>query len=211
MFCIPIIAKNTDEALKKIGIANAMADILEIRLDVMDIFDLQAIIQSVSKPVIVTYRSKKQGGNGTADYETRIRYLLQAIEMEADFVDVEYSMPLDFRQKLFHVRSSSRLIISNHLSGGTPSSAELENIFRKMAATGADIVKIITHARRAEDNLRILGLIPFAHNLSVKIIAFAMGRIGRISRIATLLMGGYMTFASLEEGQESALGQIPVS
>ena len=211
MFCIPIIAKNTDEALKKIGIANTLADILEIRLDVMEIFDLKEIIRSISKPVIVTYRSKKEGGNGAADYETRIHYLLQAIEVGADFVDVEFSLPLEFRQKLFHVQSSSRLIISNHLSSGTPSRGELENIFRKMAATGADIVKIITHARTAEDNLRILGLIPFAQNLSVKIIAFAMGRIGRISRIATLLMGGYMTFASLEEGQESASGQIPVS
>jgi len=36
-----------------------------------------------------------------------------------------------------------------------------------------------------------------------------MGPLGRISRIACPLMGGYMTFASLEKGQESASGQIP--
>ncbi|MBW1903280.1 MAG: type I 3-dehydroquinate dehydratase [Deltaproteobacteria bacterium] len=37
-----------------------------------------------------------------------------------------------------------------------------------------------------------------------------MGPAGRISRIFTLMMGGYLSFASLEEGQESASGQIPV-
>jgi 3-dehydroquinate dehydratase/shikimate dehydrogenase len=34
---------------------------------------------------------------------------------------------------------------------------------------------------------------------------------GRISRIASPLFGGYLTFASLEEGEESADGQIPVT
>jgi len=79
-----------------------------------------------------------------------------------------------------------------------------------MTATGAGMVKIITYARAPEDNLRVLGLIPLARELGIKIIAFCMGPAGRISRISTLMMGGHVSFASLEEGQESASGQIPV-
>jgi 3-dehydroquinate dehydratase type I len=79
-----------------------------------------------------------------------------------------------------------------------------------MAATGADIVKIVTQAGAPQDNLRVLGLISLAKNLGIKIIAFCMGPMGRISRIASPLMGGYLTFASLETGNESASGQIPV-
>ena len=82
-------------------------------------------------------------------------------------------------------------------------------VFKNMVATGADIVKIVTRARAWEDNLRILELIPKARAMGVGIIAFCMGPLGRISRIACSLMGGYMTFASLEKGQESASGQIP--
>jgi len=37
-----------------------------------------------------------------------------------------------------------------------------------------------------------------------------MGPMGKISRIFSCLMGGYLTFASLEEGKESADGQIPI-
>ena len=51
MFCIPIIAKNTDEAFEKIARANTLADMLEIRLDMMDMFDLHEITKATSKPV----------------------------------------------------------------------------------------------------------------------------------------------------------------
>ena len=210
MICVPIIARNNAEALIKSAKAEALADMIEIRLDVMETFDLEEIIRAVSKPVMVTYRSKGQGGEGSADYGTRISYLMNAVETGADFVDVEFRIPSEFRQELFQARGASRLIISNHRLNGTPSREKLEGLLRKMAATGADIVKIVTQAGAPQDNLRVLGLIPLAENLGIKIIAFCMGPMGRISRIASPLMGGYLAFASLETGQESASGQIPV-
>jgi len=82
---------------------------------------------------------------------------------------------------------------------------------RKMAATGADMVKIVTWARKYEDNLRLLELIPKAQAIGVRMIAFCMGPLGKISRIASPLMGGYITFASLERGEESTSGQMPAS
>ena len=56
----------------------------------------------------------------------------------------------------------------------------------------------------------MLELIPVAHDRGIKIIAFCMGPVGRISRIVSHLMGTYLTFASLEGGEESAEGQIPI-
>ena len=205
------MARNNTEAMTKMAAAAPMADMMEIRLDVMESFDLKDILETAPKPVIVTYRSKKEGGSGLARYETRIRHLLRAVELGADFVDVEFSMPQIYRQEIFQAEGSSRLIISVHLSNKTPPREALEDRLRKMAATGADMVKIITYAREPEDNLRVLGLIPLARKLGVNIIAFCMGPAGRISRIFTLMMGGYLSFASLEEGQESAAGQIPIS
>lgn len=209
MICIPIMARNNVEALKKIEKAAPLADMIEIRLDVMETFDLKEIIEAASRPVLVTYRSKREGGEGSVDYETRIRYLMNAVEAGADFVDVEYRMPLEFRHQLFHSHGSSELIISTHLLHKTPSREKLQEIFREMAATGADIVKIVTHAKEPEDNLHVLDLIPLAQHLGIKIVAFCMGPVGRISRIACRALGGYMTFASLEEGEESAAGQLP--
>jgi 3-dehydroquinate dehydratase type I len=210
MFCIPILAKTTDQALEKMARAESLADVMEIRLDVMEVFDLGEIVRAASKPVIITYRSRKDGGQGAVDYGTRIRYLSRAIEVGADFVDVEYSLPLEYRQEIFKRRDTSRLIVSTHLSRGTPPEEELQEILKRLAATGADIIKIVTRANAPADNLRVLGLIPLGQGLGLKIIAFCMGSVGRISRIACLPMGGYLTFASLDRGEESADGQMPV-
>jgi 3-dehydroquinate dehydratase type I len=119
-------------------------------------------------------------------------------------------MPLEFRQSLFEKAGGSRLIVSTHLLDGTPTQGGLESLLRRLAATGASTVKIVTRARSLEDNLRVLTLIPMAQRLEVSIIAFCMGSMGRLSRIASPLLGGYLTFASLEKGEESADGQIPV-
>ena len=210
MFCIPIIAKNTDEALEKMARANTLADMLEIRLDMMDTFDLHEIIQTACKPVLVTYRSKKEGGKGSADPETHTDYILTAIQKGADLVDVELSLPRKWREKIFDARGKSDIIISIHINDGTPSRHDLEKIFRDCAATRAPIVKIVTRAETWADNLSVLELIPKAHDLGIKIIAFCMGPMGRISRVFSHLMGGYLTFASLGQGQESADGQISI-
>ncbi len=210
MICVPIIAKNTPEALEKIARANPIVDMLEFRLDVMESFRLEDMLREAAKPVIATYRSKREGGKGVADYGTRARYLSNAVEKGAGLVDVEYRMPLDFRRRFLEGRGPYKVIISTHLLDGTPSRKKLVGIFRELAATGADIVKIVTRARAPEDNLRVLALIPMAQKVGVKIIAMCMGPEGRISRIASPLLGGHLTFASLEQGQESADGQMPV-
>lgn len=114
MICVPIIAKTTEEAFEKITRANALADMMEFRLDLMESFCLEDLLQRAVKPAIVTYRSEEQGGKGRAGYEAQTRYLLDAIEAGADFVDVEYSMPPEFRRIVFQAKNSSKLIISRH-------------------------------------------------------------------------------------------------
>ena len=210
MICIPIMARNTAEAVEKIGRANPLADLLELRLDVMESFSLADMIQEASKPVIVTYRSRKEGGHNYSDDETRAHHLLNAIEEKADYVDLEYNMPPDLRDQILQNRRESRIISSVHVLDSTPSGEELERMLNGLAETGADIVKIVTRAQQPEDNLRVMDLIPIATEMGLKIIALCMGEKGRISRVASLLFGGYLTFASLDKGEESADGQIPV-
>ena len=212
MFCISIIAKNTEEALEKMAKADTLGsgDIFEIRLDLMEDFDLSRIIGSSPKPVLVTYRTVPEGGKGRADPKTVTDVLLTAIREGTPFVDVEYRLPSKWRRKILDARGASRIIISMHQHDGTPEASQLIKLLDDCASTGADIVKIVTRAETWADNLRVLELIPMAHDRGLKIIAFCMGPMGRVSRILSHLMGGYLTFVSLEKGQESAAGQIPM-
>jgi 3-dehydroquinate dehydratase I len=119
-------------------------------------------------------------------------------------------MPLEHKLLMVQTKGHCKIVMSAHLLNGTPSRENLDRVFRKMAATGADVVKIVTWAREWEDNFRVLELIPRARAVGTKIIAFCMGPLGRISRILCPLMGGHMTFAALDSGEESASGQISV-
>jgi 3-dehydroquinate dehydratase type I len=211
MICIPIIAKNTDAALEKIIRANKLADMLEIRLDLMDTFDLHSILQTADKPVLVTYRSKNEGGKGSADPDTYTQFALTALRLGADLVDVELWLPDKWRERIFNARGQSGIVISSHIQGFTPAQEKLGKILGDSIATGADVVKIVTRAEKWSDTLRLLDLILKAHDRNIRIIAFCMGPLGRASRVLSHLMGGYVTFASLEVGEESADGQIPAT
>lgn len=208
MICIPILAGDTEEALSKMHGAEALADLFELRLDVMTSWQLEDIISLTPKPVIITYRSRQQGGKGTNDYTTHAQVLSEALEFGAEFVDVEHTMPSDLQQKLFQGRGKSRVIISCHMLHETPTRDGLEKLFYRLAETGADIVKLVTYANALEDNLRVLDLISCARDHGTPIIALCMGPLGRVSRIVSPILGGFLTFASFTGGEESASGQL---
>jgi 3-dehydroquinate dehydratase type I len=211
MICVPIMARDTREALDKIAAANSAADAMEFRLDVMRSFGLEEMFAHAAKPVIVTWRSRREGGLGNADFRSVSRLLLKAARLGADFLDVEYRMPPEYRRDVFRMRGQSRVISSLHIMRDTPGGNELERTLERMSAAGADVVKIVTRATAPEDNLRVLGLIPKARRMGVEIVAFCMGPLGRVSRVASVALGAYLTFACLGQGEESADGQIPAS
>lgn len=211
LLCIPIIAQDTEGAIKKISEAQKHADILEFRLDLMDSFHLDQLIDAAKKPVIVTYRSQKEGGQGTLDFSVMADLLTAAANENADYIDVELNMPSELRNEIIQNNGTSRIIISTHIMDVTPSNTELNIILENSIRANGDIVKIVTMAKSHDDNLRILDLVSRAHKRGIKIIAFCMGAAGRMSRIYSLLLGGYLTFTSLETGEESAPGQIPVN
>ena len=72
------------------------------------------------------------------------------------------------------------------------------------------MVKMVTFAHSREDNLNVLGLIPYATERGQKIIAFCMGERGKMSRVMAPWMGAAWTYASLSTDRVSAPGQITV-
>ena len=67
---------------------------------------------------------------------------------------------------------------------------------------------MVTTARSFQDNLAVLQIIKDFPE--TKVVAFAMGAAGQISRVLCPLAGGYFTYASVAEGKESAEGQVTV-
>jgi 3-dehydroquinate dehydratase type I len=92
----------------------------------------------------------------------------------------------------------------------TPDSGTLSDILLEQMESGADIGKIVTMAHDHLDVLKVLSLQKEAAKNNFPLIAFCMGEAGRLSRVITLLLGGYMTYAALDEKQATAPGQLSV-
>lgn len=206
--CVSIAARNTEEALRKMAMADPLADVIELRLDLMGTWDIGKLVRSTAKPVLATYRSMREGGMGAMGDDHATRCLREAIEAGACYVDVEWRMPSSHREAIIEDPGASRIILSAHILDKTPPDPELRRLLKEMGDGGGHLVKIVPWASTWEDNLRILALIPPARAAGTEIIAFCTGPMGRFSRIFSPILGGYMTFAALEEGEESAPGQI---
>ena len=91
MICVPIVGTSMPKALDQITAAEKVADILELRLDLIASFDLNVLLNTTNKPIIVTARSKLDGGQFKGSEEERLGALHAAIEAGADYIDIEVS------------------------------------------------------------------------------------------------------------------------
>jgi shikimate dehydrogenase/3-dehydroquinate dehydratase type I len=220
MICIPITANTQVGALQQIERSLPRADVLELRMDLIRDGDLRRLIERcrlypVPVKILVTNRSGESSPVEELSVERkRISLLKEAVALGADYVDIEMNTPEPLRRELLSMvdehGNRTRVIISHHDFSGTPSIVLLKKTFHDCKRTGAGIVKIVTFANNPEDNLTVLGLIPYARNKNQEIIAFCMGEQGRVSRITAPLLGSYLSFASLDRWSGSAPGQLTV-
>ena len=197
---VPITAPSMYEALKDMDEADyAKADIIELRIDHMDDPDLEKLLRHSSTPKIVTNRVKDEGGRFQGCEEDRVAYLQQAIDLGAEYVDIEldHFHPLD--------RKETKLIVSYHNFEKTPKN--LRNIYDRIVEKDADIVKIATKAHSYADSIRMLKLIESSEKDTIGI---CMGPKGVMTRVLGPIYGSYLTFASLGKGKSSAPGQLSI-
>ena len=195
-------------ALIAIKQANRLADLIELRVDYLRNAELGLLFQNRKKPFIVTHRRKEEGGRYRGDERKRLGVLQEAIDLRADYIDVELATERSLLQGLISNKRSTRIILSSHDFRKTPPQKELQKLLDQMVGLEADVVKIVSFARSWEDNLNILSLLPFAKERKQKIVAFCMGEKGKISRIFSPFLGAAWTYASLKPNRTSAPGQL---
>jgi len=212
VICIPIAAATTEAAILRMERAALLADLVELRIDRIPDADLERLLTARRTPVIVTNRSRQEGGGFTGSEKERVERLSEAVRLGADYVDIESATDPALKSGLREAiaGTSAKLIVSWHDFSGTPSPESLKAKWEECMADGPAIAKIVTRADDVSDCLRVLELIPFARQRGQAIIAFCMGRPGKISRIMAPLLGSVIAYASLEAEEASAPGQLTV-
>ena len=200
--CVTIV--NND--LEAVRTVEPLADLLEVRIDLIG-SSWQELVRHLEKPWIACNRITREGGSWQGSESKRIEELLRALELGAKIVDLELSTP-GVEAVVGEIKGRADCMLSCHDLKGTPPLEKMREIVRKQLATGADICKLVATARKFTDNIATLQLI--SDFPETRVVSFAMGDLGYISRVLCPLVGGYFTYASVEEGRESAAGQIAV-
>jgi 3-dehydroquinate dehydratase / shikimate dehydrogenase len=214
--CVAIQAPTPAEMTARAEKALVDAKFLEFRFDALTrpasfLPDLKAFLAGHRDVMaIATCRRKENGGNFTGSLTAELDVLLKASQAGCQIVDLEVesaegakAAQLEkFREALR--AAGSALLVSFHDFART---RRLEQAADRIAAFEPDYIKVVSTAHALADNLAVLRLIE-DRSRSADVVGIAMGEEGLLSRVLAVRAGAAFTFASLDEGAETAPGQV---
>jgi 3-dehydroquinate dehydratase/shikimate dehydrogenase len=188
-------------------------DVIELRLDYLDYFDLTEIKRiklNFDIPIIFTLRKKSQGGLFLLSENIRLNLLTQLAGLEPDYIDLEYDVPIEFVRILKKQHPKIKLIRSYHDFVKTPQN--LMEIFTGLNHDLFTCFKIVTFAQSSLDCLRVLAFVNSIDN-NVKITSFCMGGLGIVSRILGPIVANYFHYTCVDDLDDIQLatGQLKLS
>jgi len=214
--CVAIQARTPKEMLARAEAALKEAKFLEFRLDSLPLPAaalprLTRFLREHSRvTAIATCRRKGNGGGFAGSLDEELRILLRAAKGGCALVDLEVESAEEaapeqfgkFRAALKY--ASAELIVSYHDFSRTRA---LDKAADRIAAFAPDVIKVVPTAQMLTDNLAVLRLIE-GRSVSSRVVSMAMGEEGLLSRVLATREGAAFTFASLEDGAETAPGQV---
>lgn len=203
--CVSVCAENFADLLKQVKRAEELADVVEIRFDCLNKEEIEKVLAEITKKgfcgkkILATFRIKAQGGKRAVSDAERADFWAKIPDSAwADFED-------DFIEKSFS-RNHNLRICSQHDFESVPEN--LEEIYRNLKNTNADVVKIAVQTEDIAETIAIWKILKKAGAENRKMIPVAMGESGKWTRILGLAHGAFMTYASLDSMSETAPGQV---
>ena len=193
LLCETVTGRTLAELTRARDAADA-ADLVELRLDGVSDLDVASAMAGRRTPVIVTCRPTWEGGQFDGGEGAREVILRKALDLGAEYVDVEFKAGFD-RLIAAH---DERVIVSSHDFTCVPD--DLASRVEAMRDTGAGVIKIaVTPASLTET----LTLVDIANGGDAVVIG--MGESGVPTRLLATKFGSRWTYA----GQAVAPGQVP--
>ncbi len=204
------IGEKTPVAIKKVSkIALKKSDYVEIRFDFLKTEQIPIALDMLKKDldkIVCTLRPKAEGGKFPGNEKERIAIIKLIAEYNPFLLDIEYNTLRKNSELVRYLKQTkTNLLVSWHDFKKTPSSSELKKRVSQMGKFSSN-VKIVCTAKSTDDSTRMLEL--YSKKGKNNLIAFAMGDLGRISRILCLYLGSPYTYVSL--GKAIAPGQFSV-
>lgn len=187
--------------------AMAGADWLELRLDRWPRSqELTQALAAVRLPVLVACRTPEDGGQFRGTLGERRELLTHALDAGASGIDLEvwetWTPPVGRTRLKVRMRSF-------HSFTGVPK--ELPAIRDRLHAQPGSVAKIAVTAHDLADAGPVLDLLQATNQREQPTVAFAMGRTAWPTRVLAAVLGAPFAYGSLDDTEETAPGQAPVS
>ena len=215
--CVPVVETTTEKIIQQIQeLQNC--DLIELRIDFYEnIHDLKQVHelllqvgQQTNLPLLLTYRSLKEGGHIQLSDQEYLSLVQTACQSGCiDIVDIELESGNMLVYQLVEIAHQNhvKVLMSYHDFEKTPAVMEMKERLEKMEIMGADICKIAVMPFSYKDVIQLLNTtMEMSQRLTRPLVTMSMGKIGKITRIVGELVGSSITFASV--GQSSAPGQL---
>lgn len=209
---VTVTGKNIDEIKQQIIQANKYSiDLLEWRIDVSLSLgycaksqDFIEIAKFSTFPIILTYRTKVEGGAMIFNQQLYESIYQWAVNAGFEYLDIEFTHWQKFERAIDDWQKVSTIIVSQHNFSQIPQ--KLENTLKIMGETRADIIKFAGMSHSLSDTEMFLKIINSYK--SKPIIGIAMGPFGKISRFDGARFGSKVSYAPLPGATNLAPGQI---
>lgn len=206
MLCIVINGPTFEDAHQQISKALEYADLVELRLDCfakLDLAELRNLRSKFSIPMIFALRSSSQGGYYIQSEQNRLVDIRHLMTLQPEYFDLEMHVDSCFIEEISSQYPGIKLILSYHNFEETPE--DLEGIYREMQKIPAFFYKFAVMPQNCLDTMRLMQWKKMSDD---KLIAICMGSHGQVSRILGPILGSPITYAALEDNQQTAPGQL---
>jgi len=208
MLAIAFGPRTMSEAIAGLPRIRQEADCVELRLDLFEEpFDLPALLRERGDlPVVVTLRPPHEGGKSPLPPAERVRVLLHAAELGAEYVDLEWDAATPASIATLR-QAGARVVVSRHDFKAMPPDLA-DGWWPALAALGPDVVKVVGTASDVRDCLPVFRALS-DDRAHMPTIAIAMGAPGVLTRVLALRAEQcFLTYAMLGQASATAPGQL---
>lgn len=209
--CTSVGGPSLRELLTKASLAVSLgSDLVELRIDMLKAAaatqELESEVSGLARRAIITVRSGREGGRFRGSEAERLELISRLASTRPAYLDIELATCKENAEWARSIPKDVQKIVSWHDFDGTPRVDMLRAVCDDGLRHGS-LVKVITTAKSAEDNLATLTL---CGERPGKVVSFCMGELGTVSRVVSMRLGAPIVYASLPN-EAVAPGQLSIS